>query len=156
MVKSTSYVLGIDVGTNSVRASLFNAEGVTISRASSPIPTYNPKTDYYEQSTADIWAACKESIQNTVAKASNHLSDDTLANSIVGITFDATCSLVIEAGNNSIDSSGRDVILWMDHRAVEEAREINESQHALLRSVGGSISPEMEIPKLKWLKKIPP
>lgn len=40
----------------------------------------------------------------------------------------------------------------MDHRAIEEAQAINGTKHEILRSVGGAISPEMEIPKLKWLK----
>ncbi len=41
----------------------------------------------------------------------------------------------------------------MDHRAVAEARLVNETQDDVLRYVGGTISPEMEIPKLLWLKR---
>jgi D-ribulokinase len=41
----------------------------------------------------------------------------------------------------------------MDHRAMGEARRVNETQDDVLRYVGGSISPEMEIPKLLWLKR---
>jgi len=41
----------------------------------------------------------------------------------------------------------------MDHRAIPEARLVNETQDEVLRYVGGSISPEMEVPKLLWLKR---
>lgn len=41
----------------------------------------------------------------------------------------------------------------MDHRAVKEAEEINEMGHPVLQYVGGKISPEMETPKLSWLKR---
>jgi D-ribulokinase len=41
----------------------------------------------------------------------------------------------------------------MDHRAIAEARQVNETRDDVLRYVGGSISPEMEIPKLLWLKR---
>lgn len=47
----------------------------------------------------------------------------------------------------------QNIILWMDHRASQEADFINETKHSVLRSAGGKISLEMEIPKLLWLKK---
>lgn len=50
-------------------------------------------------------------------------------------------------GNNE-----QNVILWMDHRASEEAEKINKLQHSVLQYVGGKISLEMETPKLLWLK----
>ncbi|MGD9818487.1 MAG: FGGY-family carbohydrate kinase, partial [Desulfomonilaceae bacterium] len=56
----------------------------------------------------------------------------------------------------SVSSSGddeRNVIVWMDHRAVEQAARINAGGHEVLRYVGGTISPEMESPKLMWLKE---
>jgi len=44
--------------------------------------------------------------------------------------------------------------MWMDHRAVNEADMINRTRHPVLRSVGGSISLEMQLPKLLWLKNV--
>lgn len=82
---------------------------------------------------------------------------------ILGIGFDATCSLVVfsretddpisvSAPNFSNDGSDRNVILWLDHRAQEETDKINSTSHDLLRYVGGKMSVEMEIPKILWLK----
>ena len=56
----------------------------------------------------------------------------------------------------SDDNSPWDVIMWMDHRAKLEAMKINELGHPVLQSVGGSISLEMQTPKLMWLKKNKP
>ncbi|MBV9589610.1 MAG: FGGY-family carbohydrate kinase, partial [Hyphomicrobiales bacterium] len=47
----------------------------------------------------------------------------------------------------------QNVIVWMDHRAIAEARRINEIGDEVLRYVGGVISPEMQTPKILWLKK---
>src|SRR5262249_23585761 len=69
------------------------------------------------------------------------------------------CSLVVldEAGRSlPVGPSGdaaRDVIVWMDHRAVAEADAINRDGHEVLRYVGGRISPEMQSPKLLWLAR---
>src|SRR5260370_29677476 len=82
-----------------------------------------------------------------------------LPSAVKGIGFDATCSLVVlDAGANplTVSTSGeqrRNVIVWMDHRAIAEARLVNDTHDDVLRYVGGSISPEMEIPKLLWLKR---
>ena len=49
----------------------------------------------------------------------------------------------------------KNIITWMDHRAVQEANTINKAgdEHRnVLRFVGGAISCEMEVPKLMWLK----
>ena len=47
----------------------------------------------------------------------------------------------------------QNVVLWMDHRAQEEADFINAQGHEMLRYVGGKVSLEMETPKMLWLKK---
>ena len=41
---------------------------------------------------------------------------------------------------------------WIIARSAE-AQRINETKDDVLRYVGGSISPEMEMPKLLWLKR---
>lgn len=81
-----------------------------------------------------------------------------------GVGFDATCSLsvfnaetdepVCVTGPNfdNRDGNDRNVILWLDHRPVDETVKINNTQHNLLRYVGGKMSIEMEIPKVLWLK----
>lgn len=78
---------------------------------------------------------------------------------IKGIGFDATCSLVaVDDGGDPVTISpthddDRNVVLWQDHRAIKEAEEINAGKHPVLDCVGGVMSPEMEPPKLLWLRK---
>ena len=81
---------------------------------------------------------------------------------IRGIGFDATCSLVVRdpAGLPvSVSTTGSrewDTIVWLDHRAVGEAEACTRCRHPVLDHVGGVMSPEMEIPKLMWLKRHKP
>ncbi len=147
------HFLGIDVGTGSVRAGIFNRQGDMVSQASHDIKIWHPKPGYAEQSSQDIWrAACRATKQ---ALAESGLA----AGDIGGLSFDATCSLVALAQDYepvSISPGGepeRNIIVWMDHRATEQAARINRTGHKVLDYVGGKISPEMEVPKLLWLKE---
>jgi len=145
--------IGVDVGTASVRAGLFDAEGKLVATARRPIAIWHEAGDIVEQSSADIWEACTGAIRAVLTETSLPPAR------VKGIGFDATCSLVVldRAGNPlTVSASGdpqRNVIVWMDHRAIAEANRISETSDEVLRHVGGVISPEMETPKLLWLKR---
>jgi len=61
----------------------------------------------------------------------------------------------VTKGEYGIGEKGnkRDIILWADHRASKEANEINASGSDVLKYVGGTMSLEMELPKILWLKR---
>jgi D-ribulokinase len=145
--------IGIDVGTSSARAGVFDEKGTLLATARHPITVWHEAGKVVEQSSSEIWAACAASVRAAMLEAA-------LAPSAVkGVGFDATCSLVVldaRANPLTVSTSGderRNVIVWMDHRAIAEARFINDTHDEVLRYVGGSVSPEMEIPKLLWLKR---
>lgn len=52
------YFIGVDVGTGSVRAALVNNSGKILKVSTCPIKIWNPKPDFYEQSSDDIWSSC--------------------------------------------------------------------------------------------------
>src|SRR5947208_13042903 len=145
--------IGIDVGTSSARAGVFDENGNLLATARHPITLWHEAGGVVEQSSSEIWSACAASVRAAMGEAAIPPS------AVKGLGFDATCSLVVldaEGRPLTVSSSGderRNVIVWMDHRAMVEAREVNETQDEVLRYVGGSISPEMEVPKLLWLKR---
>ncbi|MEL7347114.1 MAG: FGGY family pentulose kinase, partial [Pseudomonadota bacterium] len=148
--------LGIDVGTGSARAGVFDATGNLMGSGSSDITMYRDGADLVEQSSAEIWSAVCTATRAAIATAGVKAQD------VAGLSFDATCSLVV------LDDSGaplpvgptgdpaRNIIVWMDHRAMAETEEINATGHPVLAYVGGTISPEMQSPKLLWLKRHQP
>lgn len=150
---TTPHFLGVDVGTGSARAGIFTPSGRMLASASHPIAMWKPQPDFVEQSSEDIWEACCKAVRAALKKAG--ISADKIA----GIGFDATCSLVaLDAEDRpvSLSPTGNDnqnVIVWMDHRAIEQADRINATRHPVLRYVGGVISPEMQTPKLLWIKE---
>jgi D-ribulokinase len=145
--------VGVDVGTGSARAGVFDAAGRLLASARKPIAIWREAGEVVEQSSQDIWRAATGAVREAVEASGR------AAEAVAGISFDATCSLaVLDAAGSPlpVGPSGqaeRDVIVWMDHRAVGEADFINRGGHEVLRYVGGKISPEMEAPKLLWLAR---
>lgn len=152
MSSATPIWLGIDVGTGSARAGLFTADGRLLAVAKHGIRTWR-EGDIVEQSSEDVWSACAAATRAALAEA------EVAPPHVKGLSFDATCSLVALDQNMrplALGPSGntsRNIIVWMDHRAVSQAQRINETGHEILDYVGGAISPEMQTPKLLWLKE---
>lgn len=150
------FFIGIDVGTGSARAGVFDIKGVLRGSARQAITIWHEPGDIVEQSSENIWQSICTAVKAAMAEAA-------IAPAVVaGIGFDATCSLVVvdkEGRPLSVGPSedpSRNVIVWMDHRALDQTKRINDTGEAVLRYVGGVISPEMETPKLLWLKEHKP
>ncbi|WP_428687171.1 FGGY family carbohydrate kinase, partial [Roseibium sp.] len=149
----TAHFMGIDVGTGSARAGVFDAAGRLLGTGKRDITLYRSPGSIVEQSSNEIWQAVSAASRQATAAAGVDPS------TIGGVGFDATCSLVVTGRDGASLAVGpdndprRDIIVWMDHRAIEQAERINRTNHPVLQYVGGRISPEMETPKLLWLKE---
>ncbi len=150
-----SVVIGVDVGTGSARAGVFTLDGRKLGSAARDIRMWRQEPHFAEQSSDDIWAA----ICATVRAATGQAVAAAGQIEVRGIGFDATCSLVALDSDGkpvTVSPSGADaqnVIVWLDHRALEQAERINRTGADVLAYVGGRISPEMQTPKLLWLRE---
>ncbi|HEY8575085.1 MAG TPA: FGGY-family carbohydrate kinase [Devosia sp.] len=148
-----SLLVAVDVGTGSARAGVLTAQGVLIGRAEHPIAMNRTDANHAEHDSEQIWQAVCTAVREamTAAKA------EPVA--VAGISFDATCSLVVRDARGapvSVSTNGEDrwdTIVWLDHRALAEAEECTGTGHEVLTYAGGVMSPEMEVPKLMWLKR---
>ncbi|XP_054624244.1 FGGY carbohydrate kinase domain-containing protein isoform X5 [Dunckerocampus dactyliophorus] len=145
------YYVGVDVGTASVRAALVTRHGRLKTTAQEPISIWEPHTDHYVQSSDEIWIKCCVVVKEVTRGLDK--------SQVRGIGFDATCSLVVldqsfqPVAVNQDGENQRNVVMWMDHRAAEQAARITSGGHSVLNRVGGVMSPEMQPPKLLWLKE---
>lgn len=150
---SEQFFIGVDVGSASVRAGIFDRDGQRLAFAVRPIQQFSARPNFVEQSSADIWQAVCESVREAMTLSA--ISPQ----AVCSIGFDATCSLVVvDRDGHGISvaeqgEAGRDIIMWMDHRATQETLDINATQDDALRYVGGEVSVEMELPKVLWLKR---
>ncbi|MGN6099936.1 MAG: FGGY family pentulose kinase [Devosia sp.] len=145
-------LVGVDVGTGSARAGVFSAAGAMLGRGEHAIAMRRPSARVAEHDSEDIWRVACAAVRAALTASGARATD------VAAIGFDATCSLVIrdrrgaplavstEAGANW------DTMVWLDHRAMAEAAACTATADAVLGNFGGVMSPEMEIPKLMWLK----
>ncbi|MDD4645249.1 MAG: ribulokinase, partial [Bacteroidales bacterium] len=130
------FVIGLDFGTDSVRAVIINTEnGKELSSAVSNYPRWNqglycnPVKNQYRQHPQDYL----DSMIRVVRSALQSTPEGT-AGKISGISFDTTGSTPVFVDRNGTplallpefsDNPNAMFILWKDHTAIAEAAEIN-------------------------------
>jgi ribulokinase len=146
-----SYVIGVDGGTESIRAFVFDLDGRIVASHATPYKTEFPNPSWAEQNPEDWWASMGQSVKGAVAKSG------VAASAIIAISIDTTCCSVV-----ALDSQGeplRPCMIWMDVRSSKEADEVAATKDPYLRVNGGGAGPvsaEWMIPKSLWMKRNQP
>ncbi|WP_165226636.1 FGGY-family carbohydrate kinase [Aquisphaera insulae] len=141
-------VLGLDMGTQSLRAALVDLKGRTVAYGVEPIETTYPRPAWAEQSPQQWWAATKSAIAKALDKSG--ASPKQIA--AIGLDCTACTVLACDLEGNPL----RPAILWMDQRSYREADAISATNDPILRYVSGRVSPEWMLPKALWLKNNEP
>jgi len=146
----TKYVVAVDVGTGSARAGVFDEAGTLLGHGKRPIEIVHRDNGQVEQDSSNIWASVCAAVRDAVA------ASGIAGSAIAALAFDATCSLVLadrEGAPLPLNGPNWDVIVWMDQRAIAEADECTATGSVVLDYLGGTMSPQMQMPKLKWVKR---
>jgi L-ribulokinase len=147
-------VAGVDFGTLSARVTLLDSERGRLGTASAGYALHRKREDpdFATQSHEEQMAALVKAVREVLATTGVRGED------VVALALDTTGSSVIfvDAEMQPLD----EYMLWCDHRAHEEAREITEMAHAVgLKAIdwcGGVYSHEWGFAKLLyWLRHNP-
>ena len=147
----SKYFLGIDGGTESIRAGIFDANGRALGFEASPYQTSFPHASWAEQNPEEWWQALRIAIPAVIAKTRIKTSE------IAAMAIDTTCCTVVALDKNK--KPLRPALLWMDVRASEQAAEIMKSKNSALQvnNAGkGPLSAEWFLPKVMWIKNNQP
>lgn len=141
-----TFVIGVDGGTESLRAFVFDLQGKPLGTAATPYKTDFPHPGWAEQNPEDWWQALAASVRGALADAGLAGTD------IAAICLDTTsCSVVALDGNGK---PLRPAMIWMDVRAAQEAERVAATGDGALRVNGAGSSPvsaEWMIPKALWI-----
>ncbi|MDQ0338602.1 xylulokinase [Caldalkalibacillus uzonensis] len=143
------YVIGIDLGTSSVKALLVNQAGRVVAEATRPYPLLQPRPGFSEQDP-EQW------VQQTISvlqELTTHSQVD--PEEIEGLSFSGQMhGLVLLDQHFQVL---RPAILWNDTRTTEECQEIrNKLGPRLLDITKNDALEGFTLPKLLWVKKHEP
>ena len=144
----TSYetILGLDIGTTSTKAILFDLQGRELAQAQESYPLQTPRPGWVEQDPEDVWRALLSVLRDIAAQ--------TPANYRVrGLAMAAQSGSVIPA-----DANGDPVypmITWLDARnesLVERWKQ--EGLEPKVRALSGwALHPGLPFPAIGWLRE---
>ncbi|MEI7615164.1 MAG: FGGY family carbohydrate kinase [Actinomycetota bacterium] len=140
-----SIMLGIDIGSSSVKALLIDSDFTVIAMADRKNPVLIPRPGWSEYKPELWWDYVKQDIAECLQKAK--INADNIIS--VGISGCGCCMVPLDAQGNSVYNS----IPWTDQRADEEVKFLEKNCRDLIFAKCGNI-PNMlsPIPHLMWLK----
>ena len=143
---SEPYLIGIDGGTESLRAGVFDLEGTPLAFASTPYQTHFPQPGWAEQDPRDWWTALGQSVRQAIELAG------VPCEAIAAMAVDTTCCSVV-----ALDDKGeplRPCLIWMDLRSAPQTQKIVATADTALQvnsNGAGPVSAEWMIPKALWI-----
>lgn len=143
------YLLGIDLGGGSLKATLIAANGDILGSGLCGVTSHSPQLGWSEQEPADWMRALCAAVPLALARSGRN------ANSIAAISFSAGAhSQVITDGHGK---PLRRAIMWNDQRSRLEVEALNE-QHGerILEEGFNRCSPTWTLPQLEWVRRNEP
>ncbi|MBU5673724.1 gluconokinase [Paenibacillus brevis] len=146
MTDERSLMIGVDIGTTSTKAVLFEVNGAILSSANEGYPLHTPSADVAEQNPEDIFSAvvsCMRQIMEQSGAAPEQLRL---------VSFSSAMHSVIP-----MDGNGKPLmncLTWADNRSVAWAKQLRNSPegHDLYLRTGTPIHPMSPLCKLIWLR----
>ncbi|MGG1676003.1 gluconokinase [Neobacillus sp. NRS-1170] len=140
------YVMGIDFGTTSVKACVFNLTGKLIADSEEMITSYYPMPGWVEQDPIEIERLAINAVRNAINKAGIE------KNELLSIGFSAAMHSLICVDENKKPISP--ALIWADGRSFDQAEKVLEATGSkYYSSTGTPIHPMTPFVKLLWMKE---
>jgi xylulokinase len=141
------YLLGIDVGTSSCKAGIFDCTGNLMADESESYAVYYPKPGWAEQDPNEWWQGVCAAIRSCIKKADIDKADI----AAVGIAGQSWSAIPVDSGGNVLHNTP----IWMDTRAKSICQSVAESIGAdrIFDVSGNPFQPTYSAPKILWFKE---
>lgn len=144
-----NYMLGVDFGGSSSKATLLGEDGRVYATASREYPTYYPQNGWAEQDADDSYDALVWNIREVLQETRIRPEQ------ITALALDAATHTAVLLGAD--DRPVRRAIYWTDSRATEQAGRLKaEHGDAIMRLCYNGVSSLWTLPQLMWLNEHEP
>ncbi|HID51809.1 MAG TPA: hypothetical protein EYP41_07230 [Anaerolineae bacterium] len=140
-------VLGLDIGTTSTKAVLFDLNGGEVARgASRPYRTLTRQPGWVEQEPEEVWQAVVTAVSQITAQIGPDVS-------VAAICMAAQSGSLLPAAADG--APVYPMITWLDGRTQEIIRQWKEAgSEELVKSISGwSLYPGLPLPNIAWLSE---
>ena len=138
-------VIGLDLGTTSVKAVLFNLIGEVIQEEEEMITSHYPKPGWVEQDPDEIERAAVLALKNVLISA-NVLPKELLT---IGISCAMHSLICVDEKSKAISP----MIIWADGRASEQAEKLRRTDQHIYARTGTPLHPMTPLSKLLWMRE---
>ncbi|MCU9615184.1 gluconokinase [Caldibacillus lycopersici] len=139
-------IIGLDIGTTSVKAVLFTLQGKQIADAEQMLTTYYPQAGWVEQDPKEVERAAVAMIRDVIEKAG--IAQGELLG--VGISCAMHSLICLDADYEPLSH----MLIWSDGRSSEIAESVKDTIGAsIFLKTGTPIHPMSPFLKLLWMKE---
>ncbi|MFL2124420.1 xylulokinase [Marinilactibacillus psychrotolerans] len=142
------YVLGLDLGTSSLKGILVNNEGKIIKIATESYSLIQSQSGYSEQNP-DLWITAADNVMHELLNTVKDFKENLEAISFSGQMH----SLVLLDDKNRVL---RNAILWNDMRTSEQSKKIMQNFDQLLSITKNRSLEGFTLPKILWVQEKEP
>lgn len=141
-------VIGLDIGTSSVKALLVSSTGEVLKVSTPEYPFQTPKPLWAETDPKVWWEATKEAVRSLLEGI------DPSTVSAIGLTGQMHGLVLLDEWGEVL----RPCIMWNDQRSHQECEEITElvGSQKVLEITGNPVLAGFTAPKIRWVQKNEP
>ncbi|SCW48229.1 gluconate kinase, FGGY family [Paenibacillus tianmuensis] len=141
-----AYMIGVDIGTTSTKAVLFEEDGKIVTKADEEYPLYTPTSSIAEQDPDRIFRAVIQTLKRVMTQSAARPEQ------VLFVSFSSAMHSVIV-----VDAEGKPLtrcITWGDNRSAAWAERLKRDMngHEIYLRTGTPIHPMSPLSKLLWLR----
>jgi xylulokinase len=139
-------LLGLDLGTTSIKAVVFTVHGDTVAQAAVRTPTHYPRPGWAYYDPAELWQATLQSVRTVTAQV-----EDPRRIAGLAVASFAETGVLIDAHGQPVGEA----IAWFDNRTADQAAWLAETlgQEQLFAITGIALEPIFSLCKLRWIRQ---